>query len=406
MKTLTISSLCNQCRLEGKEVLFLSDTIKDNQPRLEGREVLFLLEDDGSGKSGLMQYDPSHDGGVENACLGDDREKVEASESEVSTRVVKIHLQEENPDAVSHMGQLKSQDQYQATYDDGEPDQELPVLHHEGGGKVVATVEYDLGEEDIMKLLTFAFAIHIMKGGIYEAYGLGKKKNLTMVPVESVVEKAAQGVVVYPEATDGDGEPIKGENMEELSPRALLVGKPGLEVEECGSLRCSPHLPAPGPTDIEQGVWKHHEVHTVCGVDYVKANPPDLAVLTCEVKSLPGLRDTTGAVESTLLALSVLRLGPLMLPSLMTKDYEVYECGVDYIKANPPDLAVLTCDAKSLPGLRIHLVEEIVSANYGVLIYIHIYLGLIAKQVGEARDIVRHAGFGVSSMNLLTWLHT
>lgn len=224
----------------------------------------------------------------------------------------------------------------------------------------MATVEYDLGEEDIMKLLTFAFAIHIMKGGIYEAYGLGKKKNLTMVPVESVVEKAAQGVVVYPEATDGDGEPIKGENMEELSPRALLVGKPGLEVEECGSLRCSPHLPAPGPTDIEQGVWKHHEVHTVCGVDYVKANPPDLAVLTCEVKSLPGLRDTTGAVESTLLALSVLRLGPLMLPSLMTKDYEVYECGVDYIKANPPDLAVLTCDAKSLPGLRIHLVEEIV----------------------------------------------
>ena len=140
----------------------------------------------------------------------------------------------------------------------------------------MATVEYDLGEEDIMKLLTFAFAIHIMKGGIYEAYGLGKKKNLTMVPVESVVEKAAQGVVVYPEATDGDGEPIKGENMEELSPRALLVGKPGLEVEECGSLRCSPHLPAPGPTDIEQGVWKHHEVHTECGVDYVKANPPDL----------------------------------------------------------------------------------------------------------------------------------
>ena len=51
----------------------------------------------------------------------------------------------------------------------------------------MATVEYDLGEEDIMKLLTFAFAIHIMKGGIYEAYGLGKKKNLTMVPVESVV---------------------------------------------------------------------------------------------------------------------------------------------------------------------------------------------------------------------------
>ena len=114
--------------------------------------MLFLLEDDGSGKSGLMQYDPSHDGGVENACLGDDREKVEASESDVVTRVVKIHLQEENPDAasqmgqhmgqvevgpdaVSHMGQLKSQDQYQATYDDGEPDQELPVLHHEGGGE-------------------------------------------------------------------------------------------------------------------------------------------------------------------------------------------------------------------------------------------------------------------------------
>ena len=100
-----------------------------------------VVEDDGSGKSGLMQYDPSHDGGVENACLGDDREKVEASESEVSTRVGKIHLQEENPDAasqmgqpmgqvevgpdaVSHMGQLKRQDQRQVTYYGGEPDQE------------------------------------------------------------------------------------------------------------------------------------------------------------------------------------------------------------------------------------------------------------------------------------------
>merc|ERR1712237_148278 len=28
-------------------------------------------EDEGTGNAGIMQYDPSHDGGVENACLGD-----------------------------------------------------------------------------------------------------------------------------------------------------------------------------------------------------------------------------------------------------------------------------------------------------------------------------------------------
>ena len=93
-------------------------------------------------------------------------------------------------------------------------------------------------------------------------------------------------------------------------------------------------------------------------MDYLKANPPDLAVLTCDAKSLPGLR---GATESTLLALFVLRLGPLKLPSLMT-----------------------------------HLVVDTVSADHGVLIHAAALITVKEESYQEATlygDICRENRF-------------
>ena len=138
------------------------------------------------------------------ACLVNDREEVEASESENLTRVEIFHEQEPVPDAASKVEQLKSQGQYQATYDMGVSDQ------------VVATVEHDLGNEEFTMMLALACAINIMGMGINEEAGLSNKKNIITDPGEEpVVKKAAQGVIVDPEATDDDGGSHEGKNIDE-----------------------------------------------------------------------------------------------------------------------------------------------------------------------------------------------